>query len=185
MLISFWTLFCSSTDFRITSHCEGEKKNRIIILKEILVSSWKFNEKKLYVKGNTDLPGKICVVSACRTYGTVTEEQKTRSHIILSKVPTRSTVRLNSSKNSPRFWSRKWLVWWTLDGAVSISPWLGLYRRLWFVCKLPISDHVMLSREFFLYVSENYSFIFTQIYRKLPLLSPGLIQVRKGFWVGL
>ena len=32
-----------------------------------------------------------------------------------------------------------------------------------YVCKLPIVDHVMLSREFFLYVSENYSFIFTRI----------------------
>ena len=28
-----------------------------------------------------------------------------------------------------------------------------------YVCKLPIADHVMLSREFFLCVSENYLFI--------------------------
>ena len=32
-----------------------------------------------------------------------------------------------------------------------------------YVCKLPIADHVMLWREFFLCVSENYSFIFTRI----------------------
>ena len=32
-----------------------------------------------------------------------------------------------------------------------------------YICKLPIADHVMLSREFFLCVSENYSFIFTRI----------------------
>ena len=30
-------------------------------------------------------------------------------------------------------------------------------------CKLPIADHVMLSREFFLCLSENYSFAFTRI----------------------
>ena len=50
-----------------------------------------------------------------------------------------------------------------LTGNVHVVLILSLIDLFSYVCKLPIVDHVMLSREFFLYVSENYSFIFTRI----------------------
>ena len=55
------------------------------------------------------------------------------------------------------------------DEVAEDAPSLGQLKKsliidlFTYVCKLPIVDHVMLSREFFLYVSENYSFIFTRI----------------------
>ena len=60
-------------------------------------------------------------------------------------------------------------VWWCFkNNVICFIPSWNLLKShsidlFSFACKLPIADHVMFWRDFFLCVSENYSFIFTRI----------------------
>ena len=54
-----------------------------------------------------------------------------------------------------------------------------------FFCLIPSPDQIGKSNKKRLHVQHSCPMSIIKYYRKLPLISPRLIQVCKGFWVGL